>query len=143
MNNRLFLFNNVHENASPIVDIYKTHLNCIYHAGGIKQVILTISKLNKNIFLSKYQKKEIKTFVARGLRLKLIIQKFINKLMYTIRNKKNSINEYTLDLQTKIDDLPASDTISIYSGLSKWSFTCHELNRLFLVGIHQFEMTES
>lgn len=117
--------------------------NSIYHIQGIKKVLIEVVKISKNVFLSTIQKKQIKRYVQKCMRIRMILIKFCTKLIYMVRNKRKSINEYTLDLQTNVDDLSPNEKVYIYNGLNKWTFTCHEINRLFLNGIHNSDMIDS
>ena len=141
--NKEILFLEPHSLTKPIVSIYKNTFNSFYKTQGIKKVLIEIVKINKNVFLTDIQKKQIKKYVQKCMRIRMILIKFCTKLIYKARNKRKSINEYTLDFQTNVADLSPNEKVCIYNGLNKWTFTCHEINRLFLSGIHNSDMVES
>ena len=114
----------------------------VYRKSGFKHVLIEILKINKNGFLSDKQKRNLKLFHKQNIRLRTLVVKFSNRLMFMVRNKKSPINEYFLDFNTKVEDL-YQDTLFLYKGLNKWAFTPKEINRLFITGILNYDMTES
>ena len=110
---------------------------------SITDIIKEIYKIKKNLFLNENQKKNIKDFIFKELRFRNLIIKFYRNLLYKVRNRKKTINEFTLDMVSSIEDLNENEIIYIYKGTSKWGFNSHEINRLFLTGIFNYDMTES
>tara|TARA_Y100000389_G_scaffold68033_1_gene64443 strand:+ start:6078 stop:7220 length:1143 start_codon:yes stop_codon:yes gene_type:complete len=120
-----------------LISVYKSY----YNTFNYNKFLIEYNKIGKNPFLSDKQKRILKMYIRKSIRIRCIVRKFCTKLIYTTRNKKDSINEFSLDLQSPIS--PTDPTIIyLYSGLNKWGFTCKEINKLFLIGIKNYNMID-